>query len=209
MATPFVEERLPDEVERGAVGGPMFKTVITPLESGHEQRNIQWSQSRGEWDIGYGLAHLDETGGGHSGFYLNQVIDFFYARRGRAVGFRFKDWTDYQISNQIIGVGNAVLTDFQVVKIYNEVGVSYTREITKLVDATLSVTVDGLLTVDYTVDINTGLITFNSPPADGAVIAVTCEFDVPVRFDTDKLDITAFTALAGTIGSLTIVEVRQ
>jgi len=207
MAQPFVEERLPEEVERGAVGGPMFKTIITPLYSGHEQRNISWSQSRAEWDIGYGLSHLKE---GKSQSYLNEVIAFFYARRGRAVGFRFKDWTDYEVTDVTIGVGDDAETDFQAVKIYNESGLAtYTRILTKLVTGTVVVKIDGTPTVAFSVDVDTGIITMDTAPTAGQVITLTCEFDVPVRFDTDKLDITAITMDAGSIGSIPIVEVRQ
>lgn len=207
MANPFVEERLPDEVERNAIGGPQFKTIITPLSSGHEQRNIQWSQSRGEWDIGYGLSHLKP---GKSQSYLNKVIEFFYARRGRAIGFRFKDWTDFEITNQVIGVGDAALTQFQIVKVYNSVGVTYSRIISKIVTGTASVYLDSVLQVSgYTLDVNTGIITFSTPPAVDVVVSVTCEFDVPVRFDIDKLDINAVTSDAGFIGSIPVVEVRQ
>lgn len=206
MANAFVEERLPDEVEKNAVGGPQFKTIVTTLASGHEQRNIQWSQSRAKWDIGYGLSHLKE---GKSQSYLNKVIEFFYARRGQAVGFRFKDWTDYSVNNQLIGVGDDLLQDFQIVKIYNSTGVSYTRILSKIVENSETVTINDIETSNYTIDYNTGIITLNSPLALGAILKVSCEFDVPVRFDTDELDITAVTSDAGFIGSIPIIEVRQ
>lgn len=206
MAAAFVEERLPEEVERGAVGGPQFKTTVIPLASGHEQRNINWSQSRGEWDIAYGLSHLIA---GKSTSYLNEVIEFFYARRGKAVGFRFKDWTDYRATNQTIGVGDDVEVNFQAVKIYNEAGLAtYTRVLSKLVSGSLTVRINGTPTAAYTVDNNTGIITFNTPPAGSAVITIDVEFDVPVRFDTDKLDITAVSVDVGNIQSIPIVEVR-
>jgi len=206
MANPFVEERLPDEVERNAVGGPGFKTIITPLQSGHEQRNIQWSQSRAKWDIGYGLSHLNP---GKSQSYLNLVIAFFYARRGRAVGFRFKDWTDFELNDQLIGVGDGSTSAYQIVKVYNEAAVSYTRILSKIVDSSETVTINDVPTAAYTIDYNTGIITLDSPLALNDLLRVTCEFDVPVRFDTDELDITAVTSEAGFIGSIPIIEVRQ
>lgn len=206
MAQPFVEERLPEDVERNAVGGPGFKTLVTTLASGHEQRNISWSQARSEWDIGYGISHLKA---GKSQSYLNEVIGFFYARFGRAVGFRFKDWTDYEVTDGTIGVGDAANSDFQAVKLYNEVGISYARTLNKLVTGTVVVKLDGTPTVAFTVDVDTGLITMDSPPGIGVVVTLTCEFDVPVRFDVDKLDLTAVTADAGFIGNIPIIELRQ
>lgn len=205
MANPFVEERLPDEVEKNAVGGPMFKTTVSILNSGHEQRNIQWSQARAEWDIGYGLSHLKP---GKAQSYLNKVIEFFYARRGMAIGFRFKDWTDYQIENQVIGVGTDAIAEYQIVKIYNSPGVTYTRTITKIVENSEEVQIDAVTTTAYTIDYNTGVITLDANLPAASVLSVSCEFDVPVRFDTDKLDINAVTSEAGYIGSIPIVEVR-
>lgn len=207
MTIAFDEDRLPEEVERGAVGGPRFMTIITSLKSGFEQRNIDWENSRAEWDIGYGLSHLKP---GMSQSYLDAVIEFFYAHRGQAVGFRFKDWTDYSVTNQTVGVGDGVLTDFQAVKVYNEAGnITYTRPLTKLVTGTVKVYLDAVETVLFTVDVNTGIITMTSPPGGGVVVSIDCEFDVPVRFAVDKLDITALTADAGHIGSIPIIEVRQ
>ena len=39
------------------------------------------------------------------------------------------------------------------------------------------------------VDHSTGIITFSAAPATGVLITADCEFDVPVRFDTDRLAI--------------------
>lgn len=206
MTQAFVEERLPEEVERNAVGGPGFKTIITPLASGHEQRNISWSQARSEWDIGYGISHLKE---GLGQAYLNEVIGFFYARYGMAVGFRFKDWTDFEVADGTIGVGDGANDEFQAVKLYNESGISYARTLSKLVTGTVVVKLDGTPTVAFSVDVNTGLITMDSPPGVGVVVTLTCEFDIPVRFNVDKLDITAITMDAGLIGNIPIIEVRQ
>lgn len=206
MAQPFVEERLPEEVERGALGGPGFRTIITTLASGHEQRNISWSESRGEWDLSYGLSHLKP---GKSQSYLNLVIGFFYARRGRAIGFRFKDWTDFEVTDGTIGVGDNSNDTFQAVKLYNETGISFARTLTKLVTGTVVVKLDGTPTGAFTVDVDTGVITMDSPPGMGVVVTLTCEFDVPVRFDIDKLDISAMTQDTGFIGNIPVVEVRQ
>ncbi len=60
MPPVFHEVRMPIDVERGAVGGPGFKTRVLPLESGFEQRNIDWSDTRGEWDLSYGLMNTAE-----------------------------------------------------------------------------------------------------------------------------------------------------
>lgn len=192
--------RLPIDVERGAVGGPGFNTTVIVLSSGHERRNRNWSQIRGMWDISYGIERKSQ---------LDAVIDTFYAVGGMADGFRFKDWSDFQIGDtftfdastrQTIGFGNGTNALFQIFKRYTRGVTSFDRPISKVVDSTYRVYLEGVLqteTTHYTIDINTGLITFVTPPAatggsgpGGAIIvAAICEFDVPVRFDTDNLNI--------------------
>jgi uncharacterized protein (TIGR02217 family) len=200
------------DVEKGAEGGPQFKTRILELDSGDEQRNIQWQRTRGAWDISYGIS---------SKSLLNAVIAFFYARWGRAYGFRFKDWADFQIGNtftddpatkQSIGVGDAGNFLFQIYKQYDSGGFNFQRKITRPVSGSLLVWVGGVLkteTTDYTVNYGTGLITFVIAPGDDVDVSVICEFDVPVRFDVDKLDITSQTYDAIQIGSISILELKE
>jgi uncharacterized protein (TIGR02217 family) len=58
------------------------------------------------------------------------------------------------------------------------------------------------------VDSATGLVTFDAPPASGAVISAGFEFDVPVRFDTDRLDIALSRFRAGDIPSIPLIELK-
>lgn len=201
--------RLPEEVERGAQGGPGFSTSVIALSSGYEQRNMNWTFARCKYDIGYGIQTKED---------FSIVLAFFYAARGRAHSWRFKDWSDFEISPsyQSIGTGTGALTTFQIFKHYTDLGSNtYDRDITKPITGTLYVKVDGVLKTegggaDYTVDYTTGIITFNggSIPAAGKVVSVICEFDVPVRFDSDEIVVTLETFEAGAIPSINIVEVR-
>jgi uncharacterized protein (TIGR02217 family) len=205
----FHNVRLPVNVERGAKGGPGFKTTITPLSSGFEQRNIEWSRTRGKWDISYGVDTITD---------LEAVIAFFHTRFGRAYGFRFKDWTDFKIGNaststiQPIATADGILSEFQAVRRYSDGTFVYNRPITRLVSGTYSVYLNGGLqteTTHYTIDVDTGVITFVSTPSASDIIGLIAEFDVPVRFDQDDLDITAFLEDAGEIGSIDIIEIRE
>jgi uncharacterized protein (TIGR02217 family) len=200
----FDEVRLPEDIEKGALGGPGFRTTILTLVSGFEKRNQSWSQSRGRWDIGYGI---------QSRAQLEAVLAFFYARRGRARGFRFRDWLDYRITSpSLIATGDGVETEFQAVRRYTDAGANtFDRVLTKLVSGTLAVYIDDVLqteTTDYTVDYNTGLITFVSPPGDTLDIEITTEFDAPVRFDDDHLGARLEHVDAGEYPSIPIIEVR-
>lgn len=198
----FDEVRLPTCIEAGAVGGPGFKTTVITLSSGFEKRNQDWSETRGQWDIAFGIKEKDD---------LDALIAFFYARRGRARGFRFKDFSDFEMEMQAIGVGDGSNDEFQIYKRYTSGGVDYDRVITKIVTGTLQVWVNGVLQPgsNYTIDYNTGLITFTSPPAGSAIVSAACEFDVPVRFDIDRLGVNMQHLQQGSIPQINIVEIKQ
>jgi len=62
--------------------------------------------------------------------------------------------------------------------------------------------------IDFTVDETQGTLDFDAPPANGASITAGFEFDVPVRFDTDRIDSSLGGFSAGEVPSVPIVEVR-
>lgn len=213
------EVRLPDDIERGAVGGPQFKTLVHESDTGFEQRDIKWSQARGSWDISYGIMAIDDPDSLKT--VVSDINAFFRAREGRAHSFRFKDWSDFEIGdpsdpsndNQPIGVGDDSTVNFQIFKRYTSGGINYDRTLYKIVQGTLSVFIDAVLQVegggnDYTVDYDTGIITFNLAPTAGQTISIACEFDVLVRFNTDKLNISVETFNAGSIPGIEIIELR-
>lgn len=214
----FHDIRLPVEVERGVRGGPRFKTTIRPLKSGFEKRNQEWERVRGEWDVGYGMLSKDDEDADHT---FTQVQAFFYARRGRAHTFRFKDWSDFTIGlifiggqpaqddPQTIATGDGVEDTFQIFKRYEPGTYQFDRPIYKPIASTVRPFLDGVeQTVGFTVDDDVGTITFTPAPPMSTVIAVICEFDVAVRFDTDAFDVTLATFQAGQIPNLPIVECR-
>ncbi len=63
-------------------------------------------------------------------------------------------------------------------------------------------------TVHYTVDYATGIIHFLEIPDEGVEITAGYEFDVPVRFDTDRIQTSVASFRAGDVPSVPIVEVR-
>tara|TARA_B100001123_G_C15336700_1_gene1033125 strand:+ start:2672 stop:3271 length:600 start_codon:yes stop_codon:yes gene_type:complete len=196
----FVETQFPTDISYGASGGAMFSTDIVETFGGHEQRNINWSAARGQWNVAHGVK--SET-------QLAALIAFFRARRGRAIGFRFKDWSDYRAANQVIGIGNGILKSFQLVKSYSSGGVTVDRVITKPVAGTIHVFKDGVEQASgWSVDAATGIVTFTSTPANNAIISATFEFDVPARFDTDQIDISLESYSVGSWHNIPIVELR-
>lgn len=206
----FHEIRFPDAISRGARGGPERRTRIVELASGDEERNSPWADSRRKYDVSYGIRRADD---------LAAVIAFFEARHGRLYGFRFKDWADYKscmpsqtpsATDQFIGEGDGVATEFQLVKVYASGAQSYARRIVKPVAGTVSVAVDGVpQSSGWSVDTTTGVVAFTAPPANGAIVTAGFEFDVPVRFDSDQLDVTLDIERLGSIASIPLIEIRK
>lgn len=200
----FHDVQLPTAVELGARGGPRFKTTIVARQSGYEKRNIDWVNTRGEWDIGYGLKLRDDR---------LAVRDFFYARQGRAHSFRFKDHADFEVPDgaatvQDLEDGDGADTTFQIVKKYTSGGVTFDRTILRPIETSVRVFLDSEETSAFTVDDSTGIITMDTAPGNGVMVGVICEYDVPVRFDTDKLDQEMLLPDYIGIPNIPIVEVR-
>tara|TARA_R110000772_G_scaffold30806_12_gene76530 strand:+ start:253 stop:885 length:633 start_codon:yes stop_codon:yes gene_type:complete len=202
----FHDVQLPVEVEQGAMGGPSFKTTVLELSSGFEKRNIDWQRTRGDWDVSYGIRNKAGQ---------EAVLAFFYARQAKAHTFRFKDWTDFEIGDDVtdaeqeIDIADGVRDKFQIVRRYTDAGATFDREITRPV-APVRVFFDSVEQfAGFTVDIATGVVDFTVAPTAAVSIGIICEFDIPVRFDIDHLDLRAFTADAYSLPALPIKEVRE
>ncbi|GAA0286039.1 DUF2460 domain-containing protein [Rhodovulum strictum] len=211
----FHEVRFPANLSFGSFGGPERRTEIVTLASGFEERNTPWEHARRRYDAGAGMRSLDD---------VEAMIAFFEARRGQLCGFRWKDWSDFKscppsrdpaFGDQPIGNGNGngdgAATVFQLTKTYVSGAHSYVRPITKPVAGSVRIGVDGVELVDgmgFTVDTTTGLVSLAVVPEPGAAVTAGFEFDVPVRFDTDRIQTSVASFNAGDVPSVPVVEVR-
>lgn len=195
----FHEVQFPPDIAYGATGGPGYTTSILTTVSGHERRNAAWAEARGRWNVASGLKRRDQ---------VEALIAFFRARKGRAWGFRFKDWTDFEAADQKLGLGDGSTRSFQLARHYVSAGVIETRTIAKPVPGSLAVRRDGSPVANWSVDTATGIVTFSSAPPAGAVLTADFAFDVPARFDTDQMDLTLERFALGSWGQIPIVEIR-
>ena len=207
----FHEVRFPPSLSFGSVGGPQRQTDVVSLANGHEERNTPWAHSRRVYDAGLGMRSIDD---------LQVLIAFFEARMGQMYGFRWKDWADYKsgkmalpvaFDDQSIGYGDGVQAAFQLTKTYRSGAQSYRRPITKPVAGTVRVGLeqDELREgVEYEVDAESGIITFAHPPDPEIEIFAGFEFDVPVRFDTDRILVSVESFQAGQVPDVPVIEVR-
>ena len=153
--------------------------------------------------------------------FRSTVLAFFEERRGRAYGFRWKDWADFKscapsqspaATDQTLGTGDGTDTTFQLIKTYGASYLPWPRTIAKPVSGTLRVAVNGGAQtegVDFSVDSTTGIVTFTAAPPNGQSVTAGFEFDVPVRFDTDSLEIEMAAGLHGGIPNVPVVELRS
>ena len=207
----FHDVRFPARLSFGSSGGPERRTDIVALASGAEERNTPWAHSRRRYDAGIGLRSLDD---------LADLIAFFEARRGRLHAFRWKDWADFKSCapsgsvtpyDQLIGTGDGTTATFRLIKDYRSGGHGYARPIEKPVPGSVAVAVDGAGLSDgagFTCDASMGVVTFDTAPAPGAEIRAGFEFDVPVRFDSDRIEANMATFQAGEVPSVPVIEVR-
>lgn len=207
----FHEVRFPTDIARGARGGPERLTQIVALASGRERRNSRWAHSRRRYDAGFGIRTLDA---------LAEVVAFFEERRGRLHGFRWRDPLDWKscapaappaAMDQAIGTGDGITRSFALCKHYGTGIATYRRAVTKPVADEVQVAVGGVVVdpAHIACDAATGLVTFavGHAPPPGAAVTAGFLFDVPVRFDTDAIEVDLSAFEAGEIPRIPIVEI--
>jgi uncharacterized protein (TIGR02217 family) len=202
--------RFPLDVALGARGGPERLTDIVTLASGAEARNSRWAASRRRYNAGYGIKSRED---------MQAVLAFFEERRGRFHSFLWRDALDFSSNggsgtptpfDQALGTGDGTRTTFQLVKQYGASFDPYLRPITKPVAESVRIAVaDTEATAGWTVDPLTGIVAFETAPESGAAVTAGFLFDVPVRFDTDRLDIELTSFEAADAPSIPLIEVRE
>ncbi|MGV3550177.1 phage distal tail protein, Rcc01695 family [Rhizobium sp.] len=206
----FHEIQFPLRLALGTSGGPWRRTDIVALSNGRESRNQRWKDARRRYDAGSGIRSVSD---------LYEVVTFFEARAGQLYGFRFADPVDFQscgpeampaASDQWLGVGDGARTRFQLVKHYADAGGSTERLIAKPQAGSVVVSVGGLTLGDgdFVVDPASGVVVLDAAPIHGAPVRAGFRFDVPVRFDTDRIEVDLDAFSAGRIPSIPLIEVK-
>jgi uncharacterized protein (TIGR02217 family) len=158
--------RFPSSLGFNFSGGPMFSTDIVVVGSGFESRNKNWAQALGKWSCNHMPKTRAET---------DTLIAYFRIAAGRANGFRFKDWTDFQADTTqgIIGSGFGTgLPAYQLQKRYTTGASNYDRPIVKPVTVAplrngLPITA-GAAAGNYALDSTTGILTLVADASSSA-----------------------------------------
>lgn len=202
----YESPRFPERIANGALGGPQFSTTVVAVQSGDEYRNASWLYPLHSWDVSHGI-------NGQADFLALRA--FFLSMRGKLHGWRFKDFSDYTASHTGTEIGvvtQLTSTTFQLFKRYVSGAQTMDRRILKPVSGSVEIKVSGVTTA-HTLDTSTGIVTIGSSP-DPATVTWSGEFDIPMRFDTDKLDVRLIErspsrGLLHEWSSIPIVELRR
>ncbi|PRY95361.1 uncharacterized protein (TIGR02217 family) [Hasllibacter halocynthiae] len=205
----FHDVRFPTDLSFGAVGGPERRTEIVTLRNGFEERSTPWADSLRRFDAGLGMRSLDDMG---------RLVAFFEERRGPLHGFRWKDWSDFKSArpsaapgheDQVLGTGDGETARFALTKTYGAGETAYVRRIVKPVAGSVLVSVGGQpMREGVHWDLEGAEVVLRAPAEDGAVVAAGFEFDLPVRFDADRIAVSVATFEAGEVPEVPVVELR-
>jgi uncharacterized protein (TIGR02217 family) len=204
----FDDVLFPLAIGREAECTSRFSTQVFQSVSGHETRNSLWADASLSFDVGPGIRSEADCA---------DLVRFFRARRGAARGFRLRDPLDCSSaedgavphhSDQLLGEGDGVRSDFALIKHYGDPPDGQQRRITRPVGGSVLVSIDGAPVTGWSLQPG-GVVRFVTPPAPGAEVRAGFLFDVPVRFATDELTVGTATYAAGVAASVPLVEIRE
>lgn len=212
----FVDQYLPDCVAGYPVySSPRFSTDIVVVDSGREQVNRRWIDPLHRYTLPEVVRTME---------VFNAVRAHWFVMGGPARIFPFRDPFDFasvdlssptevpiiSTADQVLGIGDDLRVDFQIIKEYVAGVNTYVREIYLPVVSSVIVAIDGVQQMSgWSVDREGGMITFETPPITDAIVSCGYLFDVSVRFESDD----SFDAICQTFGlggysDLTLLETR-
>ena len=194
----FHDVEFPLRLAFGASGGPVRSVDIVELANGREARNTAQRRARRRYNADTGVKSIDDA---------RRLSDFFAARSGALHAFRFRDPLDHRsgpgaptATDQILGVGDGTQDQFQLIKRYGDVR----RPITRPGSDSVIVAADGVI-VSHVLEAG-GVVRIDAPSA-GQTVTAGFLFDVPVRFDTDSLNLSLDTYGAASVADVPLIEV--
>lgn len=203
--------RFPDTIAVGAAGGPEYSTLVTLNDGGYEQRLARWTLPLRSYDVAHGIKSQAD---------FETLLNFFLSVQGMKTGFRFKDWSDFEVATtESYMTKNSELV-YQVGKNYVSGATTVSRDIKKVVDASYTIYRDGSPVAEgagagqYSIDVTTGIVTFVAD-ATGSITAITKALPGVITSATHGLSngdevyldsIGGMTALNGQTVTVTVVD---
>jgi uncharacterized protein (TIGR02217 family) len=173
---------------------PRFAGRVQNALSGRELRVLDQINPIWTWTLTYSLLRdkwdVRAPVGPGSGYdELRTLIGFFLQQQGTFRPFLFDDPTDNTVTDQIMGIGDGSTRIFQLVRRMGGFDEPITAPNTLNAIRCNGVRQDPAA---YTVDNETGLVTFATPPPAGQVVAVDFTYRFRVRFAEDSVEFENF-----------------
>lgn len=195
-----IATRLSTHVEINATRRLSWDVEKVRTDGGYEVRNARWSQPLYAFDVAYPAAMRDDA-------TYQSVSQAYHATGGGLDSFAFRDWADYQCTDEPFGTGDGTTTVFPLIKSYTFGSAEFFRRIYLPVSA-ITVKKDGVtLMSGYSVNYSTGNVTLTVAPLEGEELSWTGDFDIPVRFEGD-FETTGMATHLEHIETITLQEVR-
>jgi uncharacterized protein (TIGR02217 family) len=173
---------------------PRFATRLQRAVSGRELRLLDQPYPIWTWTLTYPVLRdkWDARGpaGAGTGYdELRTLIGFFLERQGAFQPFLFDDPTDNAVAGQQIGIGDASAGSFQLVRDM----AGFAEPITAP-NSVGAIRLDGIVQdpASYTVDPDSGVVSFTTPPPAGRVVTADFTYRFRVRFSEDTAEFENF-----------------
>jgi uncharacterized protein (TIGR02217 family) len=156
-------------------------TVVKESDNGLVETNPRWPRGKKNWTLGWiggsavSVENLFRVNGPHAGFLF--------------VPSRLED---YVATGQTIGTGNGVKVAFQLTLTATTLARSVVQNILYPLAGSVVIKLNGTPTAAFTFSTTTGIVTLTSAPAGGVVVTADFQYATPVRFTSDKMDVTVF-----------------
>jgi uncharacterized protein (TIGR02217 family) len=187
---------------------PTFQTRIQRAVSGRELRALDYPYPLWQFTLVFDLLR-DNPAAGYD--ELRTLMGFFMLCQGAFGTFLFRDPSDDQVTGQQIGVGNASATVFQLQRAMGSTlpGGGFLEPILAP-NLVSTVYLDGITQspASYSVDPNTGLVTFATAPGSGLVITADYSYYFRCRFVDDSYAFENFMFRLWQLKKLTFISVR-
>ena len=187
---------------------PTFQTRIQRAVSGRELRALDYPYPLWQFTLVFDLLR-DNPAAGYD--ELRTLMGFFMLCQGAFGTFLYRDPSDDQVTGQQIGVGNASATIFQLQR-----SMGATLPGGGFLEPILAPNIVGAVYLDgitqspasYSIDPNTGLVTFATAPGSGLVITADYSYYFRCRFVDDSYAFENFMFRLWQLKKLTFISVR-
>jgi len=181
-------------------GKSSFSTSKVILSSGREVRSL-------DHEYGMGQYSLKDCFLSESEFII--FNNFFKARRGSRFAFLLRDFADFIVTKQHIGIGNGITKDFQLYKIYDDEEHPYIRKITRIRENSLKIFLEGKEVNDWELVKDKGIISLQNSLQENKNLSASFQFYVTVRFFDDNFDYKLRTDGTVEILNVSLIEVIE